>query len=800
MQRENSAKLDWPYLLKKLADHCQTPDGKSRALELKSGLTKAEILARWDQVIPLVTLTRQGYYLTIGECEPVAKIVTAAEKGQILDGKDLRTVFIVLAAVTRVHAFAYDFAPRCKTLEWFKHQLVPLPTLARAIEKAIDPDGRIRDDASPELTKIRRQKTSIRTRIEDRLKKLLQQDELHPYLQDEYFTMRAERYVVPIRIDGRGRVPGSIVDTSASGQTLLIEPAVIATMNQELQECDLAEKLEILRIFKELTVKVAVEASSINGNYQALIELDFLWAQAHLAYGLDATAIKIVDEPRLHLVQARHPLVRRSDGSAAVANDIQLKPNQHALIISGPNAGGKTVGIKTAGVLSMMLASGLLIPADETSELSLFTNIHIEMGDAQDLAANLSTFTGHISGLKPILSSVGPTDLVLLDELAVGTEPQTGAAIAQAILEELVRRKAMVLATTHFDNLKALALHDQRFRNGSMEYSIDTSEPTFRLIHDVPGQSFGLEIAKREGLDARLIARARELRGRGESDFDHAIASLKKMEEDLHRGQAALAEELKQAQAEKLRWQQEIALIRQTRQNAAKSVGERFEPIFENLRNQAEDLFKELREKKGKGALDTMKHAARDLMKAMDQGLNQLGTEYAEPKDTGSELKPEDLKVGASVFVASLSKEGTISQIGGSGGQVEVAIGTMKVKVPRDALRLSTRSRSERHSPAPMRPAPKKAPKRESLVGIQTSTNTLDIRGTTVEEALEKMWRFVDAGYMRGESSLIILHGHGTASLKNAIRNALNDGGPYEIEYRPGAPDEGGDSVTILFL
>ncbi|RZA10139.1 MAG: endonuclease MutS2, partial [Proteobacteria bacterium] len=332
------------------------------------------------------------------------------------------------------------------------------------------------------------------------IRQLLTDQDVEAYVQDKIFTIRSDRYVVPMRVDGRGRVKGSIYDTSASGQTLYMELSEVRPMNDALLELESSEKLEILRIFKELSAQIAAELDTIDNNYKQLVELDILTAEAGLAVKLDAGPASIRDTPGLSFLRARHPILEMRQGFKTVANNVGLEDGQLSLIVSGPNAGGKTVVLKTVGLLHLMVKARLLLPLDEKSEVFLFENIFVEIGDAQNLSANLSTFSGHLMGLKPVLQEAGPDDLILLDELAVGTEPHTGSAIGQAVLEELANRKATAIVTTHFDNLKSLAINDKRFRNGSMEFSTKNLQPTYRLVLDIPGQSYGIEVAEQIGL------------------------------------------------------------------------------------------------------------------------------------------------------------------------------------------------------------------------------------------------------------------------------------------------------------
>jgi DNA mismatch repair protein MutS2 len=835
-------KLEWPLLLGILAEQAQTEEGRGRCLELVPALGRDDILERWQLVEPLKRLTTQGYRAPIGEILPLSQVFKAASLGQILGGQDLRAVADLLEATRRVHGFAVDFAARCSTLVRLKARLYPIPALHAAINKAVGKEGELLDDSSVQLQNIRRQKLSVRKRIEESLKKMLHEGELLPYLQDDFFTVRSERYVVPMRLDGRGRVKGSILDTSDSGQTLFIEPAQIAPINDQLQELDLEEKLEILRIFRELSGKVAGDVEALSVNYSELVELDFLSAQAQLAADIGAGTVDLADAPGLDLIEARHPLVKRAGGRTAIGNDISLRPAQKALIVSGPNAGGKTVVLKTVGLLHVMAKAGLLLPADAASRLFLFEKIHLEMGDAQSLSANLSTFSGHLLGLKPILAQATDQDLILLDELAVGTDPETGAAIGQAILEDLADRRATTLVTTHFDALKGLAVKDDRFRNGSMEYSLHNLQPTYKLILDVPGQSYGLEVAEQMGLPPHIIQRAKGLRGHSVSALDAAVTQLMQARDETRQKEQALAAERLAAEAERTRWQQEVELLRETRRKTAEQLAAKYEGRMADLKAEFEELTKKLRqsykdaakqpdsESLRQDALGARRDGEKTLreMDGLVSELGQLSSDYgAADKLPGQPAAFSALRSGTPVYVLPLKKAGTVVKPGaGESEPIEVEVGVIKLRVSLHDLRLLSPGEAAGGGEAKaargagggakpqtgrgnLRPAPPRAAGPYSTGGgdgtsleyfPQTPTNSIDLRGRDSASALEATWNFIDRALMRGEPAVILIHGHGTDKLKSTIREALRNNCPYDVRFRPGIDQEGGDGVTIVEL
>jgi DNA mismatch repair protein MutS2 len=813
-------KLEWPMLLDILASFSQTEEGNALCIGLSPTLSRDEIESRWHLVEPLKHLSQQNYRPPVGFLPVMGSVFRAASLGQIFDGQTLRVVADLLESARKVHQFANDLAAKCPPLMSIRARLYPMPKLLMSINRAVGLDGKLLDDASEELTKIRRQKIVVRKKIEEAISRIVHDDtETEKYLQDDFFTVRSERYVIPIRIDGRGRVKGSILDTSDSGQTLFIEPAGIAPINDQLLELELEEKLEILRIFRELSESVAGDLDVIKGNYETLIEVDFLSAQASLAASIDAGPVKIVDRPHLNLIDARHPLVKRPGDKPAVSNSINIKDGQSVLMISGPNAGGKTVVLKTVGLIHLMAKAGLLVPADNNSSVHLFEKIWLEMGDSQNLSANLSTFSGHLMGLKPILESAGDNDLVLLDELAVGTDPQTGAAIGAAILESLAGRQSVSLVTTHFDALKGMAVRDQRFRNGSMEFSLQNLKPTYKLILDVPGQSYGLEVAEQIGLPTKIIERAKELRGQTVSNLDAAINDLMQARDEARSSQEATRKARLDAEAEKGRWDQERELLAEQRKKITKQLSEKYDDKIQEMRREFEDIVTRIRqalkdsERMTEGRENLMKdrHFAEASLKKMENIVGELAQAYdASEKLPGVVASRENVKAGSPVYILPLKKTGKILKTGDF-EILEVEVGIIKLRVSMQDLRLLSpgeavnQSTSKGNNQKPQqrsRPLQRTPEDKDKPIGlaIQGATNTIDLRGMDADTAIQETWNFIDRSLLKGEVTVIIVHGHGTDILKTAIRRELQNNCPYDVRFRSGLPQEGGDGVTIVAL
>ncbi len=800
MHTKLAEKLEWSLLLKYLAEYCQTQEGKTRAYDLSPTLKAKDVAERWAQVEPLLALIRLDFLPALGELTPIHAVLKSLSIGQVLEGEHFRCVLNLLQTTQKVHEFAQDYASISSTLHHVKNRIVPLPTLLKAIGKTIDEAGSVRDEATPELSRLRSQKRGLRKRIEESLSTISQESEFAKYIQDDFFTMREDRYVIPVKLDGRGRVPGAIIDTSTSGQTLYIEPTSIRIQNQTLKELELSEKLEVFRILKELSLQVAVESENIQNNYNEIISLDLMFAEARLAYKLDARPIPLSQKPILRFIGAIHPLLKLNDEGVVVSNDIELKEGQNCLVISGPNAGGKTVILKTVGIIHMMVAAGLMPPVGPGSEIFLFEKMFIEMGDTQDLSAHLSTFSGHLLGLKPILQNAEERDIVFLDEICVGTEPHTGAALAQSMLEHLAEKGAWIIATTHFDSLKLLAMNNSKFRSGAMGYK-ENYQPTYKLNVDIPGLSFGIEVAEQVGISSTIIKRARDLHGKEASAFDEAIGKLLKQASYYEEKTEEAAIKIRKAEEEKSRWSHEVEVLKKKRHDLAEKVIEQYEEELKNLRDKFETTLK-----KTKLQEPSDKKELTDTLEGLKSGIQRLQEDHvSKPKEPGHPINFDSLQKGDPVYVTRFKKMGKVLRKGRNAQEkIEVEIGSLKFHVLAKELRIVPRSEANKPHQLlqykPKKEVVRLSEKIERVLVIPSATNTVDVRGMTAEDAVEKTWRFMDAAVMRGEYAVLIIHGHGTHTLKQAIRKALENESPYDIGFFPGTPSEGGDGVTVVYF
>ena len=646
-------KVDWTQVIEQLVACCYTEGAQERAAQLTAQLGKEEILRLWEQTAALRELIARGYTLPPIALPSMSKVFKAAAYGQVLDPRALQDVLKLLDAVRKWYVFCKNLEQECHVLHRFRTALLTLPRLVKRIAKTIDGDAGLMDTASAELKSIRTQKKSLQDRIETKLRRMIYQHKFDPYLQDDFITVRNDKYVVPLRVDANGRVKGNAIDFSRSRETMFFEPQEIEKSNQLLQTLEFSENLTCYRILQELSREVTAEYDTLHSNYEELLALDMLHARAQLAHQLNAQAITLSSKPCLFLQDMCHPLLA---GKAVVKNTLQLDTH-NTLIISGVNAGGKTVMLKTVGLVQMMAKAGLLVTAAPSSQMYIFNNLHVVMDEEQNITHSLSTFSSHLLSLQRVMEEVAKDDLVLIDEIGTGTDPDTGAALAQAVLEQLAARHITTLVTTHHTALKELALNDQRFRNASMQFSSVDLRPTYRLLLDRPGQSYGLEIARSLGFPAPLLARAAALRSDNVQKFETALLRLEEENQKLQAEKNKFHLETLKLQKYHNQWQRDAQAIAELRAKLQREVD----------------------------ALPPRPSADGLSPAQLKQHLHPTPT----PTLPGKELTFNAVKVGMRVYCLPLKKSAHIIKVGRNATDfVEISIGDLRTKVKLPDLRV----------------------------------------------------------------------------------------------------------------
>ncbi|MCA9546381.1 MAG: Smr/MutS family protein, partial [Myxococcales bacterium] len=621
-----------------------------------------------------------------------------------------------------------------------------------------------------------------------------------------YYTIREDRYVLPIKSGHKRHVPGIVHGWSASGATVYIEPQPVVEANNRLLMAQADVDKEIRRVLKRLSGLVGEHAPAIRASQKALAVIDLAFAGGHLSLELEASPPVLVDagEP-FHLRAARHPLLVLGGEVKVIPNDILLGAEQKVLVVTGPNTGGKTVALKTVGLCALLTLAGLHVPAADGSRVPVYPGVFSDIGDEQSLDESTSTFSGHIANLKAILKDLRPKALVLLDELVVGTDPLQGAALAQAILEGLAQRDATVVVTTHYEPLKALPFDDARFRNGAVGYDATAERPTYRLALDLPGASSALQTARRLGLDPSMVDRAEALAGPQQRHLEQVI---RRLEEELARAHA----EREAITRERRRLEVARTEVEATRERLKAKIKdgverERSEALrhARAARTEMERLTRDLRKaakRKDTAWMDEQKSKAQQVIEQV------VTAQRSEAEATsGPPMDPTGLRVGQRVFVLSLDNEAELLSLPDERGKVEVRAGIMTARVDVGELRSRSKARGKapKVPPAPTpsaeAPAPRTAPASLDWDELppQTPSNTVDVRGQRVDEAIDAVERFLDTLYESSAPIAFIIHGHGTGALKRELRGWLGRC-RYAAEHRRGLPHEGGDGVTAVRL
>ena len=711
----------------------------------------------------------------------VSNALRRAQAGGGLGMRELLDVAGTLRALRALQSWHDKSAGMKTALSARFEQLAPNKYLEEKIFTCILSEEEMADAASPALASIRRKIRNASARARDQLEKLVRSSAHQKHLQESIITQRGGRYVVPVKAEYRGEVPGLVHDTSASGATVFIEPMSVVEANNEIRVLQSQELEEINRILRELSAEAGEFAESIIQSFHYAVELNLIFAKAQVAYRMKAATPKLTEDGVILLHAARHPLI---DKEKVVPTDISLGRDFDSLIITGPNTGGKTVALKTTGLLTLMAMCGLMIPAAEGSQISVFTYILADIGDEQSIEQSLSTFSAHMTNIISILGVANGRSLVLLDELGAGTDPVEGAALATAIIEELRSAGVRLACTTHYAELKAYALQTAGVENGCCEFDVQSLRPTYRLLIGVPGKSNAFAISRRLGLEDRIVDRAGELISRENSVFEQVVGRLeedrRKLEDELavaRRAADKARESVREAQAKQAEANSQARReLEQARQEAAN--------IVQKTRRQADALLNELdeaRRSQNKALSAEQKARLRSGMREMENAADPVRQQRTQDYQLPRELKPGD-----SVLIYDIDKRATVLEAPRD-GQVFVQAGIIKARVPVENLRLLGEQRPEK-------------PKGRSVtksVSAPDASSSLDLRGMNSDEALMEVDAFLDRAARMNLQLVTIIHGKGTGVLRAAVQQHLRRC-PQVKKFRLGAFGEGESGVTVV--
>ena len=663
-------------------------------------------------------------------------------------------------------------------------------TLEQAIGDAIFSEEEIADRASPELFTIRRKMRSCNERVRERLNGMIHSPTTQKYLQEAIITMRADRYVLPVKQEYRGMVPGIVHDQSATGATIFVEPMAVVEIGNELKQLIASEKAEIDRILRALSAQVAPDAAAIADNLAILAQLDFAFAKASLAREMMACEPKVNDEGRIDIRRGRHPLI---DPQKVVPLDIRLGADFTTLIITGPNTGGKTVTLKTTGLFTLMAQSGLQVPAEHGTELAVFDDVFADIGDEQSIEQSLSTFSGHMTNIVSILTQVTPDSLVLFDELGAGTDPTEGAALAQAILSTLLDMHTRTVATTHYSELKEYALTTENVENASVEFDVTTLRPTYRLSIGIPGKSNAFEISRKLGLPEFVIGKAKELLSKEQVRFEDVIANAEYHRQVAERERQIAEEASREMVAIRNQAEAERRKLEEQRERSIKKAKEEAKRIVENARRESDAIIAELRAMKKAGG--AQEHEIQRVRKQVDTAQEALADK---PEEAAGEV-PKSVKVGDMVHIASMDVDATVMSLPDAKGYLQLKVGMMKMRAQMSDLR--TLSLTQKLIKKEQKKQEHKRAMREQRVDVMTRPvrQELDVRGMALDEAIPEVQKFLDDAMLSSLGEVSIIHGNGTGILRAGIQDCLRRH-PCVSSFRLGRYGEGETGVTIVSL
>lgn len=787
--------LELDKILEKLASHATCEDAKALALALtpQTDLHLARALLQQTEDAHML-LARFGGP-SFGGLHNVNNALQRAAAGGMLTMRELLEIAEVLRVIRSLSEWRARSAGVETCLDHFFQALMPNKFLEERILSAILSEDEMADSASPALQDIRRKIRAASSRVRDRLDQMIRSPHYQKFLQEPIVTQRNGRFVVPVKNENRGEVPGLVHDTSSSGATVFIEPMGVVEANNEIKVLQSKEQDEIDRILMELSSEAGSFADTIKASYECSVELNLIFAKAQLAYEMKAAPPLLNGEGIIKLRQARHPLIAKEK---VVPTDIRLGGEFDTLVITGPNTGGKTVSIKTIGLLTLMAMCGLMIPVADQSRISVFTHVLADIGDEQSIEQSLSTFSAHMTNIIDILRQADSCSLVLIDELGAGTDPVEGAALAMAILEQLHLQGAKIAATTHYAELKAYALQTPRVENGCCEFDVSTLRPTYRLLIGVPGRSNAFAISERLGMERTVVERARELVSAENTRFEDVVESLEQSHQALEQERAQT--QALRAEAEQIRQkaQQQLETVDQQREKELEQARAQAARIVDQARRESQaflmDLEKLKKEKEKHQNLAELARRAKSQMKQHANAMAEITNPVVAPTvDDADYTLPRPLKMGDTVLLADLNKQATVLALPDKNGNVEVQAGPLKTRVKLQNLRLV--SAKERKAP---RPGSRSVRRSESLAHASVKTSC-DLRGKTVEEALLDLDQFLDDCVMTGLNECTVIHGKGTGALRSAVQTHLR-AHPMVKSYRLGIYGEGEDGVTIITL
>jgi len=794
--------LKWDILADNLKGGCKTIGGKKRVDELTS-LSKEEIVDRQTKITELKNLINQGISPEFMQIENILPLLERVKRGSVFNLEELSSLRIFFKSFLDVENFLKENKDDLSNLSMELNSILEINNLVNLIISSITEKNELNLKKFKKLKNLKENKQILKKETEKKISQLLNSSSMERIIEDKIFTTSNQRYVILIKSNMKNKINGTIHDISAKGLSLYFEPAAIKSFNDRLISMEMEIQREIMQIFANLSESIAEKTYEISNNYNLLCHWDFLNGAATFSNRIRGNQPEIISEAKLKLLKARHPILFLMEGNGVVANDIELGFDFNGVIISGANTGGKTVVLKTVGLIVILSMYGLHVPTAADSSIGMFENILADIGDDQNIELSLSSFSGQLKEINEILKISNSKTLILLDEIMAGTDPVQGAALAQSVLEKMISTNALVLATTHYSKLKELASNNKKFQNASVFFDVDKMEPTYRLTMGLAGSSYGIEIAKKYNLPEDVLVRAGALISKREMTVESLLEETRnfkqkveeeyvKLEEekgDIKKRISLLSEKEDKLKKEKLKLKEGKAIsfideLNRYRQSLSKHITSmqnlnitKSSKLNEKIKNIEKKIITDIKKEKK----NSFKHDYKKI-----DFLNLKNKKF----------------LGKEVFVVSLEKIATLQHIDLENKKADVLLGFMKYKCSfDDLLEVPGNSSAKKTTKKKIYEYKNIESNDEDKIPltIQTSLNTIDLRGLRANDALTKMDAEMDTMKLRNVSVVIIIHGHGTGVLKKIVREQLDFSG-YQKNYRAGEQNEGGDGVTIVRL
>lgn len=779
-------KLDFDKVLERLANYCLLPRAREVAEELKPYASHDLVREALEETGEGKALLRVNPLFSVRGAKEIRPYLERCLRGGTLSPEELLHIRDTLKTARQIRQSILEGKTEVPHLKEIIEGIVLPKGLEEEITRCISEDALVADQASTELADLRRGISRLQHRIRETLDGIIRNPSNQKILQDPIVTQRSDRYVIPVKQEYRQSFPGIVHDQSASGATLFIEPMAVVNLGNELREVVLKEQREVQRILMQLSFRVEGDAEQIADIHEALARVDFILAKARLSEAMNAGAPVLSEKQEIKLVQARHPLLT----GKVVPLSIELGVRFDTVVITGPNTGGKTVALKTIGLLAAMAQCGLHIPAESDSRVGVFTQIFADIGDEQSVEQSLSTFSGHMKNIVEIVQNADRRSLILLDEVGAGTDPTEGAALAMAIIAELHERGAQIVATTHYGALKNFAYNTPRVENASVEFDSETLRPTYRLLIGIPGKSNAFYIAGRLGLTDAVLDRAKTFVTEREMQVTDLIENLEDTQREIDL-------EKRRAREERQTIERESLGLREKSQQ----LEEEYQELMAKAKDQAVEVVREAR-REAERLIDDLKQALKEERKDQQsierarQGLHKLSTKVGAndaPSRGSGGVNPDEIKLGQSVYMTKLRQKAQVLTLPNNNGEILVQAGVIKLNVPLSEIRLVQEEKVKQ----PPRSAGGQG--RLGMSKAETVRSEIDLRGMMVEEASYELDKYLDNAVLTGIGQVYVIHGKGTGALRSGIQDFLR-GHHHVKSFRLGQHGEGDLGVTVVEL